>query len=925
MKAKNRRQKSWSLLFVQCCLVLLLLTVQFPLAAFTASTACAAQASASAPSAQVNAPDASSLGGPVMVLPFQINAGENMAALNIELPELIIQRLVARGLPVMSLDEIHALLERERITGLDLATVRRLMRRVGASAALYGSYSQLGDSFSIDSRLVHADPTEPARPLFVEQPASINLLIAVEELATRITGDLLRNSVISHIEVRGANILDPDVILLRINTKQGDVLDMRSIDNEFRRIWDLGFFSDIQVQVEETPDGLHLIYTVTEKPRVAAIVINGTAEIEREDVVAVMTTRVGAILNEKVLASDLQKIQELYRKEGYYLAKVTYAINNRDDGAGLTVNIEESNRLYIKEVRFEGVANLDESDITDELALSERHMFSWLTGSGVLKEELIERDVSVIGNYYMNNGFMDVAVGQPDIAFEEDGIVITHRVVEGPRYRVGTVRFAGELLDSDEEMAKIIQLDDAAEDNDYFGLDAMQDDVQKLTAYYAEYGYAYANVVPQPQPETYEDIPVMNITYAVEKRHKVYVRNIILEGNAHTRDNVVLREMRLTDGDPFNGARLARSMQRLNNTGYFDLAESELVPTGNPEEVDLKIKLQEANTGSVMAGVGYSTYSSFGVSGTVQEMNLWGKGYQLALQGTISGRRSAYDLSFTNPRLNDSLFSVGADLYHWDDDFYDYDKRTIGSRLRVGHPVGEYSYVFASYRMDFYNLSDFDDNASELIKAYEGNRMASVASLRFARSTVNRVQPTDGTSFYLEGEYGGGFLSGDDDFIKLVAEFQAYKKLADAHVLHMRVKGGALFENGSDSVPVYERFWMGGMESIRGYNSRDIVPRDPKTDDRLGGDRMAFMNLEYIWNFAPDSGLNLVPFFDIGFNLDSTNDYSYSDEILKSFGLELRWRSPMGDLRFSYGIPLDEDRKGDRDSGKFEFSMGQFF
>jgi outer membrane protein insertion porin family len=144
-------------------------------------------------------------------------------------------------------------------------------------------------------------------------------------------------------------------------------------------------------------------------------------------------------------------------------------------------------------------------------------------------------------------------------------------------------------------------------------------------------------------------------------------------------------------------------------------------------------------------------------------------------------------------------------------------------------------------------------------------------------------------------------------------------------VLHGRIKGSAIFENGSSEVPVFERFWMGGMNTVRGYDSRDIVPRDPSTDDRIGGTRMAFANLEYIWTVNNDVGLYLVPFFDIGFNIDADRDYQWSDEIKRSAGLELRWRSPLGDLRFSYGIPFDENRKGDKESGRFEFSMGQIF
>jgi outer membrane protein insertion porin family len=324
--------------------------------------------------------------------------------------------------------------------------------------------------------------------------------------------------------------------------------------------------------------------------------------------------------------------------------------------------------------------------------------------------------------------------------------------------------------------------------------------------------------------------------------------------------------------------------------------------------------------------VGYNTYYSVGVTGTIQETNLWGKGYNVSLQGLLSARRTAYDFQFTNPRVNDSLFALGVDLYNWDDDFYDYDKKTLGAGLRVGHPLGLNSYLTVGYRMEFYDMSNFDSDASPLITQYEGSRMASIASVRYTRSTVNRMRPTSGTVFILGADYGGGFLSGDDDFIKSSAEFGIYGQLAENHLLHGRARVAGLFNNGSgDGVPVYQRFWMGGMDTIRGYSSRDIVPRDAATGDRLGGNRMAFINLEYIWSFSPEAGLNLVPFFDAGVNVNTDEEYSISDEIKKSFGLELRWRSPMGDLRFCYGWPLDDSWNGSKLGGRFEFSMGQFF
>ena len=863
----------------------------------------------------------------ILVLPFQINAGPEMDRLNDELPQLVMQRIMAQGIPVVPEQQVIDLLRRERITTFNLQVVRSLAKRLGASAAIYGSYSQVGDSFSIDSRYVEAD-SERVRPFYVERGAVIELLPAVEELATRVGNEAKRREVVSEIIVRGTRVLEPDVVLMRLNTRKGDVVNMDALDREVRRIWDLGYFNDVSVSVEPRPDGLALIYTVVEKPRILSIRVEGASDLDEEDIIAVMQTRTGAVLNERILADDLQRIIELYRKDGYYLAEVSQSQESREDGtaAALVVSVREGNKLYVRNIVIEGAEILDAGDVKDELMVSERNILSWLTGSGVLQEELLDRDTAAIASYYMNHGFMDVEVAQPRVDYEENGITVTFFLKEGPRYKLGEVRFRGDLLDTDETLRNQIVMDDMAARGDYFTLTSMQDDTRALTNYYAEYGYAFADIVPIPEKRPGFEEPTVDINFDIEKKQKVYIRRAVIEGNTRTRDNVILRELRLTDGDMFVGSRLQRSTERLNRLGYFDIAEAELVPTANEEEVDLKITVKEKSTGQIMAGFGYSTYSAFGVSGTIMERNLFGKGYVASFNALFSGRRTAYTLSFTNPRVYDTDLSFGTDLYNWRDDYYDYEKDTTGGVLRFGYPIGEYTGIGASYRLDTYRISDVDDDASHFIRdiAHE-DRFSSVVSLSIGRDTTDSDMPTRGSINSLRGDYGGGIIGGDDDFMKLTAEHQTYYTLREGHTLHLRVKGAMLFKNGNEDVPVFERFWMGGMDSVRGYRAKDLVPRDEVYDDRLGGTRMAFANFEYIWALHSGVGLYAVPFFDIGFNLDHNQDYSWNDEVKKSVGLELRWRSPMGDLRFAYGIPLDEDRHGDRDGGRFEFSMGQFF
>lgn len=870
--------------------------------------------------------------GPILVLPFSVTGSPDNAALENELPRLVAQRLLAKGLTIMPHEETLALLRAAKPGNINGAAARSLLAGSRAGAAIYGSCVQNSSGITLDVRLVRANKAESPRVLRAWQKDPGNLLFAVEDLAGQVNSEMRKNYVISRIEVRGTKVLNPDVVLLRLNTRQGDPIDAQALDRELKRIWELGYFSDISLDLEQSPAGIALVYNVTEKPRVSSVTFENVSAVDLEDLRTAMSTHTGSVLNDKTLVADLQAINELYRKNGHYLAKVSYRLEEDRAGntAALIVHVEEGQRLFIKKINLEGVDSFSQGTVKDELALAERWLFSFLTGSGILQEELLERDVSAIIAFYMNNGFMDIQVPSPRVDYKEDGIYITFTVSEGPRYRVNGVGFAGELIDSDETLAALTRMHTAARKRDYFSLSMMQDDIKALSAYYAEYGYAFADVSPRPRKSEDPADPGVFVVYAIEKQQKVYVRNIIIEGNIRTRDNVILREMQLADGDAFNGRLLSNSMRRLNNLGFFEQAESELVPTANPEEADLKIKLKERNTGALMGGVGYSTYSKFGVTGSIQESNLWGKGYGAAFQVMFSGLHNSYDLSFLNPRVNDSKFSLYTNAYRWEDDYTDYQRDTMGGNVRVGHPLGEYTGISLGYNLEIYKLYDFDSAVSQVLRRYEGKRSASSALLHIERNTTERMRLTDSTVVSFSAQYTGNVLGGDDAFIRLMANLQFYKMITSNSAAHLRLRGGAILENGNKSdnpIPIFERFWMGGIDTVRGYYSRDIVPRDLTlpSHDRIGGTRMAYANVEYIISLSQELGLNIVPFFDIGLNVDHKQDFSWHDDNKKSAGLELRWRSPMGDLRFSWGYPFDKGWGGQKLSSRFEFSIGNFF
>lgn len=900
-------------------------------------------------------------GKTVLVLPFHVEAGSELPDASKAVPQAIVDKLKAQGMSPISMDKSRGLLNASGLGSIDLAAARRIGAQAGADLVVYGAYTKKGSGFSLETRLVPVNGGS-AVPAHFERDSASALGDASAQLASRASQTLAsastaaapRNSApaapaqaasastpqlvpmrlpttggLSDVQVRGVKNMDPDVVLMRLTIRRGDTPDANAINDEVKRIWEMGYFTDVQAHME----GSVLVFDVTEKPRIENIIVEGADKISSDDVLAAMTTRKGNVLNEQTLSEDLQKITELYRKDGYYLAKPTYRIEDRkgNRGAILVIDVHEGRKLYVTEVKVDGLHELHQSDMTKYMALRERGIFSWITGSGVLKEEYLERDTNAIAAYGLNEGYVDIQVGAPDVKYEEDGIHVAFPVSEGPRYKVNSVTFAGDILDTEENMDKLVEMDEWMKDKQYFSLTVMQEDAKRLQKYYNDQGYAYAEVdtrvvKPDDHPGT------VDVCYVVNKKQKVFIRRLLVEGNSKTRDNVILREMRLGDGEQYDGAKLRRSTERLNRLRYFSSVDTELVPTEKEDEVDLKVKVKEGNTGSLMAGIGYSTYFDVGVSGTIMERNLFGRGYQLSLQGFFSWRRTSGTLSFTNPRLYDTNLAFGNDVYYMHDYWDNFTKDTIGDSVRLAYPIGEYTTVGLGYRLERYEIYDVDSNASPYITDYKGINWTSAISARITRDTTdNRERPTKGTIARLSAEWGGGGIGGTDNFIKTIADWQGFYSFNPTNTVHVRGRLGAAFQNTSDDVPVFERFYVGGMDTVRGYSYSDASPRSTKARyarDIIGGDRMGVANLEYVWTFQKDMGLAIVPFLDAGFNLnssDSTLALDFDSHWVYSTGLELRWRSPMGDLRIAYGIPLKEDFDHEREQGRLEFSMGQFF
>lgn len=867
--------------------------------------------------------------GKIIVLPFAVNAGPDLAYLEESLPKMLRERLAGMGFEVVSEEETMRLLQEQQIEYLDLNVAKDMALLAGAGHAVYGSFSQVGESISLDTRLVEAYGVTEPKPFFVVKEGVINILPAIDETAAKIRVGMQQKDRIASIDVRGNEILDDDVVLMRLKIQPGDAYDPKAVNTELKNLYDLGYFDDIEIAMEESSEGKRLIITVKEKPLIQAINVEGAQELDADDLLAAIATKTGAVLNPRVLADDMGKIRELYRKDGFYNAQVSYRLDQADaKRARLNIIVDEGNKLYVTDIVIQGAKQLDPDDLKDELALSERGLLSWITGSGVLREEILERDAAALEAYYGNRGFLNAKVGQPEVTYSETGITVTFRVDEGTRYKVTSVEYAGDMISAPQDLATVVQMDDLVADNEYLDRSVMRSDLQKLTEHYSNFGYAFAEADVKMNRNDAEN--TVGVTYTMSKGTKVSINRVLIEGNTKTRDNVIRREMRLADGDLFNGSQLRRSNARLNKLDFFETVEVTPEPAGSPNELNLRVKVKEKPTGQFSAGVGYSSYSQVFFSGQILERNLFGMGYQLGFTGTISAKTADYTATFWNPHYNDTKLGMGVSLYNKLNDYSDYDKQSMGGRLLFGYPLGEYTNLNWHYRLEQYVIEDVDDDADKVIKDIEGENWASSLYGAIKRDTTDRrINPTKGMTHQFSVEYGGGILGGDDDFIKYIADANHYFPIFLETVIHLHAQAGYIMENGGDQIPPFERFYLGGMNSVRGYEERSISPLYDDQDasqgydegDEKGGNKSFFFNAEYLVPIHKEMGILGLVFFDAGKAWDE--DENVDADLYKSVGAGVRWYSPLGPLRLEYGYPLDEINN--EREGRFEFAVGQFF
>ena len=717
---------------------------------------------------------------------------------------------------------------------------------------------------------------------------------------------------IREVAVEGNRRVQEAVILGRIRSAVGSPFNPSQASEDLRAIFGLGFFDDVQLKVEDFEGGVKVTYVVTERPFVRDVEFVGNSKLGTSDLQDKIERKLGSVYNPVEVQRARQKLKEVYEDEGYFEVEISPEVEKFDDGdVKVVFTINEGRRITIDKIVFRGNKGLTDREIKAAMATQERQYFIL---RGTVQRQKLEEDVERIVGLYQDHGYVQMRVERHDVTVDRDKarVTITIDVVEGAQYRVGAIKLAGVTLVPEEEVRR--QLGFKA--GDVFSRTALRDGVRNITDLYSTIGRASVDVVPRTDQQPAST--TVDITLEVTEGPEVYVERINITGNTRSEDRILRREIPFVEGDLFTLQKLQRTRQRLINLGYFDVVNVTTQPGTDKTRIIVNVEVAERPTGIFSIGGGFSSVDSFVGTLDISQNNFLGRGWQLSLRLRAGANSQQGIISFTEPWLFERPLSAGFDLFNVRRQFTEYDYDSLGGTLRMSHPFAEYWRWQTSYRLTQDEISDVTDTDDPLLRDEIGTRVTSAVTLGLTRDSRDVIAaPTKGGYSLVTLDLAG--FGGDSRFVKTIASTSYFYPIWFGHVLSARAEAGYGFGWSDEELPVFERFYLGGPNSIRSFKARRVSPKDD-AGVRIGGTSEVLGNVEYIiplpFNFR------VAGFFDIGNVYGFTSKFDIADT-REAVGAGIRWQSPFGPIRVDYGVNLDR-RKGE-DFGAIQFSVGSPF
>lgn len=754
-------------------------------------------------------------------------------------------------------------------------------------------------------------------------------------------------------ERHGGGLVEESAIRSFITLQVGQELTRAALSRDVRALEQSGRFTYVATTVDEAPGGVRVTYIVRSKPRISLIRIEGADDIGNAKVRELLELGPGDLVDDATLAFKAAKVREFYQKRYYPYAdlKWTIRVNETSGTADVVVRVTEGRRATVGRILFDsdipdpgrGVRALRAffpwffkqppvigHDLRKAMKQRQANMWSWISGAGTYKPEDLDADLEVIRRVLLERGYLDAGVGDPVLEpLDTDGkqLKIVIPVREGSQYRLGSIRVQGPQKFPQQDVQRAV----TNRPNDLASVTAIERAQQSVRDYYGSKGHIRSDVQYQVKPRAGE--PVVDLDIAVRgEGEQARVRDVKIRGNTKTKDKVIRREVTVLPGDIYNQVKVRTSELRLRNLGYFDYVSAVPEDTADPGLFDLALEVEERRTGQFLVGAGFSSIDElFGFVELSQgnfDLFNWpptGGGQKLRLRGTAGTKRNDLEVSFTEPWFLDRKLALTLNLFRRNRSYFSslYDQRNTGGDIGIGVPLGTFTRLNLSYGLEQIKIFDVDDTASEFFKRQEGEFLKSSVNATIARDTRDSsFIPTRGTRASLGGMWAGGPLGGEVDVYNIEAQVSTFWPVWFDHVFNIRAWSSVVEAHGdSEDVPIFERLFLGGARTLRGFKYRKVGPKD-ENGEPIGGSTAWSVTAEY--TIPVFERLRFATFYDIGYVYEEAYDWDFSN-YNSDWGVGIRLDFPGFPLRLDYAWPLEQDPGEDRKSGRFQFTIGYAF
>lgn len=737
---------------------------------------------------------------------------------------------------------------------------------------------------------------------------------------------LRAEGVIREINVKGNVRVEARAVLATIESRVGTAYSPEKVKRDIQALYRMGAFEDVQVDKISVGGGIRLTYVVTERSQVSKISFDGNKKVKEEKLREMVDVKPFMGVDARKIDSSIRKIEEHYVAEGYHLADVTPEFKTipGTQEQELIFHIHEGQPVRIRRINFIGNKVFSDKELRKKVKSREKGAFSWMSGGGKYQEEAVKRDLAFLAFHYQNNGYLKVKVDGPEVYLSRDRrwVTVTYHVIEGEKYKIRNVGIEGNVLTTKEELVSKFKV----RPGETYTRKHVEEDLMLLSQLYGDQGYAFANINPAITPHD-EDLTA-DVVYMVQKGPRVTIEKINIAGNTITRDKVLRREILIKENTLYNESRLRASQQRLEALGYFEEVNF-ATPRGSADDrININITVKEKPTGTFSIGAGFSSAENFIFTASIAKQNFLGYGISGQFSTELSSKRQLFILSFEDSHFLDSEWIFGVSGYRTVNVFSDFDRRSFGGSLSLGHQVLENSTIRLAYQIENVDVGNFNSTVPATFSRNLSG-LTSSASLSLTRDTRNnRLFPTRGMYQSASVEFAG--LGGDTEFLRWMENFRLYQPIWKSLIGKFNISVGQISSLNNLPVPLFERFFMGGVNSLRGYTLRSVgpairVPSSPAGGDNrfvYGGNKMIQFNLELEFPLYEPAGFKFVGFVDAGNAFAEDQNFAVN-RLRSDYGFGLRWNSPLGPLRFEWGIPFS--RNPGEDKMVFNFTIGSFF